>query len=50
MLNEFTVVEKFRSGPVKILGLILAISAVLFALELLAVLLNLPEDKVMRRF
>jgi hypothetical protein len=38
----------FRSGPVKILGLTLALLAVLLAFELQAVLLNLPED--MRRF
>jgi hypothetical protein len=49
-MNLLLLKKLFRSGPVKILGLILAISAVLFTLELLAVLLNLPEDNVMRRF
>ena len=38
----------FLSGPAKILGLILAISAALLTFELLAVLLNLPEHNVTR--
>jgi hypothetical protein len=35
-----------RTWPVKMLGLLLAIVAVLLISELLSVLLNLPEDNV----
>jgi hypothetical protein len=33
----------FRTWPIKMLGLVLAIAAVLLVCEILAVLLNLPE-------
>jgi hypothetical protein len=35
-----------RTWPVKVLGLVLAIVAVLLMSEILSVLLNLPEDNV----
>ena len=40
----------FRSGPPKVLGLVLALLAVLIISELLAVLFNLPDTSVMRPF
>jgi hypothetical protein len=41
-----------RTWPVKMLGLLLAIVAVVLMSEILSVLLNLPEDNVgvLRRF
>jgi hypothetical protein len=49
--NAFETVMS-RTWPVKILGLLLAIVAVVLMSEILSVLLNLPEDKVgvLRRF
>jgi hypothetical protein len=51
MLNEFAIMKNlFRWNSVKILGLILVLSAVLLTCEILAVLLNLPEHNLMRGF